>query len=358
MNIYSILKYITCLVLLNITCLVLLMTLSGCKTKSKNVAVKILEKPTFNEVFVASSDSIKLGSKLLELWYWKRVGNRVVVQEPNQDHVLYIYALPDFNPVNSYGTIGRGPGEFIVVNWGQTTDSTSILIYDIMKKELYDLELAGDSLKTKSIHPLPTFELEDRNLAKPFTMIQKLDDDLFLMKVDDMEKTTLEVMDLRKSNVLFTLPFEFENRDKLGYSPFDFNISATKKQVILGYWNMNRIEFYSISENYQLIPRVIIGNKEDQAHIQEENWKDYYVSMDTDESYVYLLNNSAVNAHAGKGTYVDIYTLEGVPIKRIVLNEYITNIMLETSKHKFYGYSQFETESVVYVYDLDKIDLY
>ena len=351
MNIYSISKYIICLVLPII--------LSGCKTKSKNVAVKILEKPTFNEVSLASSDSIKLGSKLLELWYWKRVGDKVVVQEPNQDHVLYIYALPDFNLVNGYGTIGRGPGEFIVVNWGQTPDSTGVLIYDIMKKELYDLELAGDTLKTKSTYALPTFESEDgnKNLAKPFTMIQKLTDDIFLMKVDDMEKTTLEVMDLRKSNTLFTLPFEFENRDKLGYSPFDFNISATKKQMILGYWNMNRIEFYSISEDYQLIPRVIIGNKEDQSDIPEEDWKDYYVSMDMDESYVYLLNNSAVNAHAGKGTYVDIYTLEGAPVNRMILSEYITNIMLNASKHKFYGYYQFERESLVYVYDLDKIDL-
>ena len=351
MNIYSISRYIIFLVLL--------IALSGCKTKSKNIAVKILEEPTFNELSLASSDSIKLGSKLLELWYWKRVGDKVVAQQPNQNHVLYIYALPDFNPVNSYGTIGRGPGEFIVVNWGQTPDSNGVLIYDIMKKELYDLELAGDSLKIKNIHALPTFESENGNkiLAKPFTMIQKLTDDIFLMKVDDMEKTTLEVMNLRKSNTLFTLPFSFENRDKLGYSPFDFNISATKKQVILGYWNMNRIEFYSISKDYQLIPRIIIGNKEDQAHIPEENWKDYYVSMDTDESYVYLLNNSTVNVPAGKGTYVDIYTLDGVPVKRIILNEYITHIILDTSKHKFYGYSQFETESVVYVYDLDKIDL-
>ena len=351
MNIYSVSKYIICLALL--------MALSDCKTKSKNVAVKILEEPTFDEVLVASSDSIKLGSKLLELWYWKRIGDKVVVQQPNQDHVLYIYALPDFNPVNSYGTIGRGPGEFIVVNWGQTLDSTGILIYDIMKKELYDLELAGDTLKTKNIHALPTFESEDgnKNLAKPFTMIQKLTDDLFLMKVDDMEKTTLEVMDLKKSNVLFTLPFAFENRAELGYSPFDFNISATKKQVILGYWNMNRIEFYSISEDYQLIPRAIIGNKEDQSGIPEENWKDYYVSMDTDESYVYLLNNSAVNTPARKRTYVDIYTLKGVPVKRIILSEYITHIMLDPSRQKFYGYSQLETESVVYVYDLDKIDL-
>ena len=351
MNIYNISKYIICLVLF--------IALSGCKTKSKNVEVKILEEPTFNEVSIASSDSIKLGSKLLELWHWKRIGDKVVVQQPNQDHVLYIYALPDFSLVNSYGTIGRGPGEFIVVNWGQTLDSTGVLIYDIMKKELYDLELTGDTLETKSIYPLATFESEDghKDLAKPFTMVQKLTENQFLMKVDDMEKTTLEVMDLKKSNTLFTLPFEFENRAKLGYSPFDFNISATKKQVILGYWNMNRVEFYSISKDYQLIPRVIIGNKEDQSDILEEDWKDYYVSMDTDESYVYLLNNSAVNAPAGKGTYVDIYTLEGVPVKRIILSEYITHIMLDASKHKFYGYSQFETESVVYVYDLNKIDL-
>lgn len=334
----------------------LMLVIQACtiSNKQKTADIPTIEHPVFEEIKLTTIDSFQLGDQTVNLWHWKLIGDKVISQVSGKDSILFIYSLPHFNILSKYGTYGNGPGEFLAANWGQTNKEEAIILYDINKKSLYNFISSGNNVKLKDTIALYGEIDGYPGMTKPYTMIQQLDDEVFLMKTDDPESTSLDIINLKTPEILSSYPIVFENRNnRTGYPPFDFTVSYNNDIVVIGYKFINRIEFYEISDKYELKPTLIIGNDQDQTDISPHKWQSFYTRMENDGKYVYLTNQSIHDQF----TSVDIYTLDGIPVKRVVLDKYINNILLDQKNHKLYAHSQLEDIDQVYVYDFAAINI-
>ena len=174
------------------------------------------------------------------------------------------------------------------------------------------------------------------------------------MKVDDPETTTLEIVNLKTPELLSSYPIVFKNRNaRTGYPPFNFNISYSDGFLVLGYKYMNRIEFYRITDDYKIVPSLIVGNDKDQVNSQAE-WQPYYTSIQNDDKYVYLANQFSREDQLLSA--IDVYTLTGIPVKRVILNKHIDNMLMDSQSKKLYAHAQLENEDRIYVYEFGFLD--
>jgi hypothetical protein len=296
---------------------------------------------------------LQLGDKAVNLWNWKLVNDKVVARVSDEDNLLFIYSFPDFKLLYKYGSKGKGPGEYITANWGQTQDDDAVILYDIMRKSLFNLQVQEDSIHVKETYPLLE-EIEGHpGMTKPFTMIQRLDEDRFLMKVEGREATALEIIDLKNPQLLSSYPIEFENRSReLGHPPFTFTISFHDNSLVLGYKYMNRIEFYRVTDDNQIEPTLVIGDDKDQTHLMQKQWKSYYTDLLNDGKYVYLVNHFSEDSSLPV-THIDVYTLDGTPVKRLKLDRLIGEMLIDSKTNRLYTYTQAEEADLIHIYDLD-----
>lgn len=335
----------------------IILIIYGCASAPDNSKdIEIIQSPLLKETPLKSTNIIKLNHKAMDLWQWKIVNtNKIIALHPDQDSILYVYSFPGFKLLGGFGRVGRGPSEFVTYNWGQTASKDGVILYDIMKKSLYDFEMVKDSLILRKTFSLYSGAEGNARLIKPFTKIQRLEDNIFLLKVDEPATTNLEIADLENQLLLSSFPVEFESRNfDTGYPPFDFEITLSGKNLILPYNYMDRIEFCTIDKNYKIERKKIIGDSKDQVSLDESERVSYYMDVQNDGKYIYLLNLSNANFEMqNHNVYIDVYTVEGEPVKRFVLAELLLKILVDPATNKLYGYSQSENSDNVYVYELD-----
>lgn len=62
---------------------------------------------------------------------WKLTDRYIVIYTSQADGVLQLWSLPELKYHGSYIRKGRGPGELIAANWGQTVERNAVILYDI-----------------------------------------------------------------------------------------------------------------------------------------------------------------------------------------------------------------------------------
>lgn len=92
---------------------------------------------------------------------WKLTDRYIVIYTSQADGVLQLWSLPELKYHGSYIRKGRGPGELIAANWGQTVERNAVILYDIPAGKLTRYLVRNDSLETECVL--------DKSVAKPKT---------------------------------------------------------------------------------------------------------------------------------------------------------------------------------------------
>ena len=323
-----------------------IVTVIACSDNITNITIN---KPNFKEFITVPYDSICI-NEIIDIMSWKADNNKVYIFSPmSTDAFLFVYSFPQFDFLYKYGERGRGPNEFISVNWGNTKSDDEIILYDIMNRKLYSF-ISNDSIcfikQSFDLHG----ESESDILCKPFTMINRLNDSLFMMKVDSPDESYIEIVDLSKRKEISKLDSHLKRPEKSAYTPFDFILESYNKTVISVFRFMDRIEISNINEEFHIIPRIIINNGSDQSELKDYNdLKMYYTDVIFDGKCIYTVNQNGKNYEKSS---IEIYNLDGTSRGLLLLDQYVELILLSSDSKTIYAYKPLLGSNIVYIYNV------
>ena len=318
----------------------------GCFQENK---IKTVNKPNFKEFVSVCHDSIYI-DQILHIWYWKADGNRAYIFSPRStDAFIFVYSLPKFEFLYKYGSRGNGPNEYITVNWGDSKIENEFILYDIMKRKLY-LYTSSDSMcfvkQSFDLHG----EFQSDMLSKPFTMAHKLNDSIFLLKVDSPNESYLEIADLHNKKTVSHLHSHLKRPKQSAYTPFDFVIELYDNIIISAYYYIDRIEISEINEKFDIETKLIIGSELDQSSKNDyNNLDEYYTDIKCDGKLIFAVNQ---NGKSYENSSIEIFDINGSALGKLQLDQYIELILLSTDSKYIYGYNSLVESNFIYIYEV------
>lgn len=106
---------------------------------------------------VLIADSITIGQIFIP-WDWAVSRDRAVVQSAGTDSVFYVYSLPDFRFLYTWGSWGEGPDEFMGVSLANASygDTGEIVLYDSRRKSFRTFGVTDGPWEQTDSVPLPS----------------------------------------------------------------------------------------------------------------------------------------------------------------------------------------------------------
>lgn len=210
------------------------MVAAGCANESKH------EKSEPKEVAITMADSIIIADNASQIRRMSVADNAVLMVTNDRDGFIKLLSYPDFTCVDSAGTTGHGPGEWIVVMTGKSVNSGEIPVYDIMNRSLRVAKIADSSIVISDPIELPTDEKE--GLCMPYGNLIKGAGKYWYAKENDLRRSKLSAIDFQTGEVngTFTPDLEISERIK-GYPNDDYSLDADSKRVVVGYAKANKI---------------------------------------------------------------------------------------------------------------------
>lgn len=241
--------------------------------KKEPQVVQLIADPNLESNNLNPTDSLDLSDSLNYYVRWKRVDDSTIVAFPlNSQKLLHVYAYPTFRSLGTYLQKGRGPGEFISRNWGNTINPNEFFLYDIGRKKIFNYTLNDQ----KEIIEKESFDIYldtaqgSRAITKPFPFIQRIDEKHFLMKVMLRNNAYLETADLTTGKVIqryLMVPEEEQTDEMFSYDKYDSRTVANQKQLVMFYSDMDRLEFFDINADRSITLKASYGKKE--PHVEE-----------------------------------------------------------------------------------------
>jgi hypothetical protein len=307
----------------------------------------MIEKPKFKEIMLSCVDSIIL-SEISNVWYCKYSNNRFYTcTSDEQSDFLHVYSYPDFSLLYKYGSKGQGPGEFISVNWAKTQIEDEFILYDIMKRQLHVFR-SDDTVPTK----INSFNLYSGDgfvgFSKPFTMINKINDSIFLMRVNLLTQITLEIADLKNGKVLHTCPGSFAfAKSHVGY--YEFEVEYRDSTIVSAFHNIDRIEISKIDKNYNIIKRIIIGDSQVDTNQDIDEAATFYTDVKCEGNRIYVAYQNENNNKSA----IEIYDLDGNSIHKLLLDNYVEIFFISPDSDYLYGYHQTMESDMILKYKIN-----
>ena len=327
---------------------ILLFLLQGCRKTSE---VAMIEKPSFDFNSFVKSDSIKIPDllKIQPLWWAVKNDKIVMVSPQNNDYYLYVFSLPQFNLLYKYGTRGQGPNEFVLVSWINMLNENQIGLYDSPKKNMYIYDLYADTLQLNK-----TFNYSDLERESPFSLIQQIEGTEFIFKAYNRQNTVIDFVDINTGEISQTFtPFLKRKNKRSHYTAYLLKASANKNMIAFAYLFIDRIELFHINKDKLAEPFLIIGDKKNQEDKRMDDYDVYYTDVHCDNKYIYALSQQGEKNENIKNSAIEIYDLNGVPIKKITLDRHIRYFTIDDKNSVIYGNDSYSDFDYVYVYKID-----
>lgn len=332
--------------------LLLFIILESCSRIEKNDVTHI-PKPVFSNNSFLKSDSIKI-DVIIDPWNWKVDKEQIsILSGNNMDKFLYSFSLPDFTLLYKYGTMGRGPGEFLAVNWLNSVNDARLGLYDIPKRRIYSYITGKDTLYLKDSYELYSV---DGKLCRPYTTIQEINDSLFLLKADQRNETILEVLNVNTMEIIQNFTSVLKRNPDVIYTKYFFDIAYNRgNRIIFAYQYIDRLEFFSLDSTNMIKPELVIGSDEEQIKEKDiQKLVTYYTDIKCTDNYIFALYQGSVE-HSEIKSVIEIYKLDGTPVKRLILDQFIRLFAIDPYRNCIYGYNP--AKGFDYVFIFKNIDM-
>ena len=119
----------------------------------------------------------------------------------------------------------------------------------------------------------------------------------------------------------------FDNKD----IPYDLVCHVYRDKLIIGRSKFNQIELYNINTtDKRLVPASVINYKNASAENYIKEGACYMYNINADEKYFYMLNQDTDKF--GEKTYIDVYSWDGNPVRRIELDDlYLMGVLIDNT---------------------------
>ena len=275
---------------------------------------------------------------------WKLTDRYIVIYTSQADGVLQLWSLPELKYHGSYIRKGRGPGELIAANWGQTVERNAVILYDIPAGKLTRYLVRNDSLETECVLDIVGHRTQDKSLFKPYVDILQMNDSFYAMRASDRQKDELSMVNLRHGNVV-SYAEELLQRDpeKDQYLEYDYLLATDGRHLVKAYMESDRIEIFELLGT-DLLPRCVITGPENSV---SSGYNDIICMGDR---FVCLFASDG----SGEGNILEVYGYDGSQLDRIALSHPLTHILYDEKNKIFYGYNACSEKNNFYLFRYPK----
>jgi hypothetical protein len=135
-------------------------------------------------------------------------------------------------------------------------------------------------------------------------------------------------------------------------------MAANPNYLVLAYNYIDRIELFRFNAPEQTVePFLVIGSDRDQSDRDGDSYVEYYTSLHCDDRHIYALHQQGQNPEDGKNSVMEIYTLTGEAVIKVILDRYIDTFALDSRTNCIYGTNHMRDFDFVYVYKLSDFSI-
>lgn len=336
----------------------LLLTAACQSSGDKNTAADFSEPE-----LLALSDSIAI-DEILQPENWAVSQGKAVVFSRRTDSLFFVYRLPEFKYLYSFGRKGEGPDEF---NYPYLRDgylaSDSFSVEDLSKKARIRYDL-GDTSARKT----ETVPYHDYNILFP------INDSILVQAATDMSSDHIKpyYRTIRPGGeaidsiipLVYTRSFRVEHfpNGGIGIRGRYFNdakyLYKDHRWVIL-YADMRRMDIYEISAQGKI---TLVRSLGDASTYEQINAMDLENSPSGEAVYrvqgtprhIYALTGDYVTKEKSRDivrSYVEVYDWEGRPIKKFDLGGAFTHFLVDEAHEKIFCFHSGNDFECVFAYN-------
>lgn len=305
---------------------------SGCD-KSKEILLPF----QFSQEIELTADSI-WREELFRIEEWVTTDSMMLIRSSNKYPVFYTYSLPEMKLIESFGYLGRGPGEYLRPHIGRD-GSGNVLLYDNANRKLQTLRISKDGHKVEDKGQLNGKEL--------FNALGYIDGELFYGKVENPNYINLNIYNLHSSGEMqISSSCEVVTSETGESGELDFVVAANGRDLAIAYIHKKQMEYYKIRDNNQIEKLRVYGNGRD---LQPDIF--YYTTITSNSNYFYALCQEFEHGNLYGRSSVELFDKEGNGVIKIRLDRIINNITADETGRVFYAISPF-SDDYIYKYTL------
>lgn len=289
-------------------CCVLFTNCNNYKGGNKNVSITQIEWESITEQVYPKA--IKLPT-LCNIENMVALDSFILLENRLMEPCFVLWNCTDSEEFFSFGKEGSGPNDFLRTAMSvQGSDKNNFRIWNgnVIRKYQYK----ADSL---------TFDTQkvDWPYAGFYQRLFAINDTLYCGYKSSPHETGIHLLNINTGKSYDSISVNegyFDNK----IMPYELTFQIQQDKLVVGRIRFNQIEVYQIDrEENKLSPLFTINYKAASPENPTKDGACYMKSINTDNDFFYMLNQDT--EHSGKETYLDIYTWEGKPVKRLQLND-------------------------------------
>lgn len=280
----------------------------------------------------------------------------LIVKNPNNKEMFMAFSLPALRLIKSFGTFGRGPGEFQYPGLIKDESGENLcFIHEKTNDKLYALNRDFEIRELPVVIQKGERMLSDKQLygisSKEFLFVESvpMGKATFSMKLENDSMNTI---------LLHSLAFSDKHKNWAAYIG-DFGVNGKKNRAVFAYKYFKRLIFFDLETKTSrtLIFDVSSETKKGNAvSMMEPTNTTHYWGMSSNDKYVYVLYSGRTPVDVSKELtgssgyiYVEKFDWNGNPVSKYKLdhwgyfcvNEQENTIYLAstTDEHPFISYN-------------------
>lgn len=297
-------------------CCILLSSCNNLKTGNKNVPITQIEWDNITER--VTLEAIKLPT-LCNIENMAALDSFILLENRLMEPCFVLWDRVNSEKFFSDSEEGNGPEDFLpTAMLVQSTEKNNFRIWNGNSIRKYQYK--GDSL---------TFDTQ--KLDCPYVGFYQrffaINDTLYCGYKASPHETGIHLLNINTGKSYDSITVNegyFDNK----IMPYDLTFQVQQDKLVVGRIRFNQIEVYQIDrEKNKFNSLFTINYKGDSPENPITDGACYMKSINTDNNFFYMLNQDT--EHPGEETYLDIFTWEGKPVKRLQLDAlYLDGVLL------------------------------
>lgn len=279
--------------------------------------------------------------------------------QTNAQYNFYVYSFPAFKFLYSFAPTGNGPEEYLMPTVVKNMPDNLFSFRDHATDKYVSYLLTDSCAIKKEEFYFPGID------GRFFWEINYINPNQYIAKRNNSKLSTRELWNIKQKQLLDTLPNTFNLQADLGddyYTEFDdVWITAYGNKFASAYFFIDRIELGEIKNNKLHATSAIGTNRPPKFYLFNQNtWGSkykynvdnnivHYEDLNCTESYIYGLHSGIPWGETEKihSSAIEVYDWQGNPVKRLLLNQNISSLIVDETHKCIYGINPEQCEDAI-----------
>ena len=271
------------------------------------------------------------------------------ISSSNTDSILYIYSLPDFKYVNSYGRLGAGPEEFS----GCFTFCKSSDNFIYFKGYSNPMQICSYKVD-KNSKPIvqKKYKLKNATLTNFVTILH---DSIYLYF--DLDELIIKQVNIYNGKKIRELKLQKDDHKEPYFFSNQGVLASNGNSIVYTYSYKKQIDIYDI--NLSLKKSIVWDYKQIKPTVYDfDNNVHHYLNVYAGEKYFYALYSGMSeksNSKTPQKNYsLEVYDYDGNPVIKYALEKIPVSFTVDEKRGLLYGFD-YRNEGVFYVYEMKRL---